>query len=77
MTEERIKRLESELLQVRYELAVIKKILIPDKTPVWALLAKDIAYSEGLRPSPYGEGYDMCRLLELLYKIGVLSEEGH
>lgn len=46
MTEERIKRLESELLQVRYELAVIKKLLIPDKTPVWALLAKDIAYSD-------------------------------
>ncbi|MDA5091912.1 hypothetical protein PGN04_29350 [Klebsiella quasipneumoniae subsp. quasipneumoniae] len=77
MTEEKIQKLEFELFQVRYELAVIKKLLIPDKTPDWALLSKDIAYSAGLRPSPYGEGYDMCRLLELLCKVGILSKEGH
>ena len=76
MAEDKLKKIENELLLVRYELRVIKNIISPDKAPGWAKDSRDIAEAAGLRPSPYGEGYDTLRILELLNKLGLLSGKG-
>lgn len=76
MDQEKLNNIENEILQLRYELSVIKGLLFLKNIPEWAAHLKLKAESAGLRPSPYGEGYDTYRLLELLDKLGVLPEQG-
>ncbi len=76
MAEDKLKKIENELRQIRYELRVIKNIISPDNVPDWAKNSREIAEAAGLRPSPYGEGYDTLRILELLNKLGLLSGKG-
>lgn len=75
MDQDKLNNLENEVFQLRYELSVIKGFLFLKNTPEWASSLKLKAESAGLRPSPYGEGYDTYRLLELLDKLGILPEK--
>lgn len=76
MDENRLKNLEDEVFKLRYEVSVIRNIISLKNVPGWAEHLKLKAESVGLRPSPHGEGYDIYRLLELLDKLGLLSEQG-
>ena len=72
--EERVKILENEIVNLKYQLLVIDQIITP-KTPTWAQDSLTTAVSAGFRPSPYGEGYDTYRVIDLMNKLGLFSKE--
>ncbi|WP_413734323.1 hypothetical protein ACL2XP_17870 [Sodalis sp. RH21] len=72
--DDKIANLEYEITSLRYEIGVIKKIIVPN-LPDWAKHAKHLADEAGLKPSPYGEGYDLCRMLDLLDQLNILSDK--
>ncbi len=72
MSDDRIQKLENEIFQLKYQLLVINQIISP-KTPEWAIEVLNKAEKLGLRPSPYGEGVDTYRILDLLDRLGLLS----
>lgn len=72
MSDDRIRKLEEEIFQLKYQLLVINRIISP-KTPGWASEVLEKAERLGLKPSCYGEGYDTYRILDLLDRLGLLT----
>ncbi|MBQ4793611.1 hypothetical protein LF941_15605 [Pectobacterium versatile] len=73
--EERIKTLENEIVNLKYQLLVIDRIISP-KMPGWVQDSLSRAVSARFRPSPYGEGYDTYRIIDLIDKVGLFLEKG-
>ncbi|EMF4353630.1 hypothetical protein V3504_001842 [Providencia rettgeri] len=72
MSDDRIRKLEEEIFQLKYQLLIINQIISP-KTPEWAIEVLEKAERLGLKPSSYGEGYDTYRILDLLDRLGLLA----
>ncbi|WP_420285121.1 hypothetical protein [Serratia liquefaciens] len=73
-TNQRLLELEGKVVSLGYEVMVLKNIVISNQ-PVWAKGAWEVAESLGIKPSPYGESVDLYRVLELLNRLGLLSQD--
>ncbi|MWN06309.1 hypothetical protein [Gilliamella sp. Pas-s95] len=68
---EKLQSLENKVMLLQYELEVIKSIVSSNSCSNASSLEK--AYRKGFKPSPYGEGLDVIRLLDLLCDLGLLE----
>lgn len=71
---QRLFELEEKVTSLSYELIVLKRIVTPNM-PRWAENAWHTAETLGIKPSPYGESYDLYRILELLHRLDLLSQD--
>lgn len=74
-THEKIEKLEREIRKLKYQVLVLSNIVFTEP-PEWAAESLNKAFLCGLKPSPYGESLDMCRIVNLLDNIGLFSKEG-
>lgn len=72
--EERIKKLENEIIELKYALRVHQSLLILDSIPDWAKEATIAAKDFGLIDNPYGGSLDFYRLIALMYQNGTIQK---
>lgn len=70
--EERIQKLESEIIQLKYALKVLHSLMAMDAIPDWAQEALTVAKDLGLIDNPYGGSLDFYRLITLLHQHGLI-----
>lgn len=72
--EERIKKLENEIIQLKYALRVHQFLLAVESVPDWAKEATTVAKELGLIDNPYGGSLDFYRLITLMYQCGAIPK---
>lgn len=70
----KIEKLESEIRKLKYQVLVLSNVVFAGQ-PVWATESLNKAFLHGLKPSPYGESLDTCRIVNLLDSMGLFSKE--
>ncbi len=71
--EQRLQKLEAEVLELKYKNKVIWRELSMD-TPEWAYDAAKAAEDAGLVPNINGGSYDFYRLLVLMHHKGLFDK---
>lgn len=74
-THEKIEKLESEIRKLKYQVLVLSNVIFTEP-PAWATESLNKALLCGLKPSPYGESLEMCRIANLLDSMGLFSQKG-
>ncbi|MEK4879506.1 MULTISPECIES: hypothetical protein [Paenibacillus] len=70
--EERLRKLEAEMIKIKYQNKALQSVVSMKSVPVWAEKALQAAEESGAFESPVGNGLDYYRILDLLLKKGVL-----
>jgi len=69
---ERIKKLETEMIELKYQLKSLISLVAMNKVPQWAKDAVSEAESSGIVQSSFGNGLDYYIILDLLHKKKLL-----
>lgn len=72
---ERILKLENQVRELKYDIAVLRSILSVKSPPRWSASALKNAYNCGLMPSPYGESIDLYRIVTLMNELNLLTKK--
>lgn len=68
----RLKKLEKEVMELKYQTNVMKSLLSVRTVPIWAQQAIEAAEKSGVVESHVGNSLDFCRIVDLLHKKGIL-----
>lgn len=68
----RLKKLENEVIELKYQANVLQSLVAVRTAPVWAQQAIEAAEKSGVVESHVGNSLDFCRIVDLLFKKGVL-----
>lgn len=74
-THKKIEKLEGEIRKLKYQVLILSNVIFTEPS-AWAAESLNKAFLCGLKPSPYGESLDMCRIVNLLDNMGLFSKKG-
>lgn len=70
--EDRLKKLEAEVMELKYQVRAQQSIIAMRATPIWAAKAAELAEINGMMKSPIGNSLDYYRIIDFLQKKGAL-----
>ncbi|MBU5356057.1 hypothetical protein ACN9MH_03130 [Paenibacillus silvae] len=67
-----MKKLENEVIELKYQVNVLQSLLSVRTVPIWAEKAIEAAEKSGVAESHVGNSLDFYRIIDLLLKKGIL-----